>query len=133
MITTPLPRLHIIDDRAVPQGRLVSFQFNNPGAAIVSIRFAKETKLLAVGLPGRALTIPADGLPAKAVLSCSGRSCSTLVFEALLGSRAPVRAELFSYLNMLPKEAQPLIAARPPHAVPQYSADETVTMKRISF
>jgi hypothetical protein len=55
------------------------------------------------------------------------------VIEAVLADRAPVEAELFSYRFTLPAEGAKLQAGRPANAIPQYSPDETVTLKRVSF
>ena len=103
------------------------------GGDAVAIRFAEATKLLALGLPATPETIPAKAQPAKAILRCSGRSCEGFVIEALLADRAPVEAELSSYRFSLPAEGKALQAARPVNAIPQYSPDETVTLKRARF
>ena len=99
----------------------------------MSIRFPKEAGVKALGLVGSAIPIPANGEPDKPVLRCTGRSCEDLNVEVLFADRNPVEAELFSTRFGLPPEGQPLIAARPRNAIPQYSPDETVTLKRARF
>jgi hypothetical protein len=114
-------------------GRRLRIVLSAGGANAVTIRFAAGTKLVALGLPGQAEAIPAKGDPARANLSCLGRSCDAFTIEAVTADRAPVRADLFSYRFGLPPQAQPLLAARPRNAIPQYASDQTTTMKRVSF
>ena len=132
-LASPVPAMHVVSDERSGSGRRIRFLLDSGGADSVSIRFAARTKLVAMGLPGHPIAIPATGAPDKALLGCSGRSCASLVLEALLAAPAPIHAELFATRSTLPMEAKPLVAARPSQSVPQYSSDQTVTMKRISF
>ena len=97
------------------------------GGDSVAIRFPESAKVLALGLPGQAVPVPANGEPKKAVLRCTGRSCEGLVVEALLGNARPVTVELYSTRFRLPPQAAFLVAARPRNAIPQYAPDSTIT------
>ena len=95
------------------------------------IRFPEDAKLLALGLPGEAVPVPATGEPEKATLRCAGRSCDGLVIEAVLGDSRPLVAELYSIRFGLPPQGAPLAAARPRNAIPQYAPDETITRSQV--
>ena len=133
LLGTPTPDARLISNEPAGKGRRIRIALSPGGGDAVTIRFAEATKLLALGLPAAPETIAAKAQPAKAILRCSGRSCEGFVIEALLADRAPVEAELFSYRFSLPPEGKVLQAARPRNAIPQYSPDETVTLKRVRF
>jgi len=101
------------------------------GGNSVSIRFSKDARILALGLAGAAIPLPGEGEPDKALLRCTGRSCEGLRIDVLLGDRKAVEVELFSTRFGLPPEGQPLVAARPGNAMPQYAPDSTITMTHI--
>jgi len=131
LITTPVPTAHLLSSEPYGTGRRVRIQLMRGGGDAVSIRFPEKAKLLAIGLPGSPVPIPAKGEPDKPALRCAGRSCDGLVIEALLGDRAPVVAELFSTRYAFPPQGAALLAAGPRNAIPQYSPNEMVTMRRI--
>ena len=131
LLDTPTPAARLIASEPVGRGRRVRIALSPGGGDAVAIRFAEATRIVSLGLPGAVEALPENADPKKATLRCSGRSCEGFVFEAVLADQSPLRAELFSYRFSLPPQGQPLVAARPPLAVPQYSPDETVTMKRV--
>jgi hypothetical protein len=133
LLDTPTPEAKVVSIEPAGRGRRMRIALSPGGGDAVTIRFAEATKLLALGLSSAPETIPAKAQPAKAILRCSGRSCEGFVIEALLADRAPVEAELSSYRFSLPAEGKALQAARPVNAIPQYSPDETVTLKRARF
>ena len=132
LFPTPAPQARLIASVPEGEGRRVRLALSPGGGNSVAIRFAEETSVLALGVPGQLERIPAKGEPDKAVLRCSGRSCDGIVIEALLGNRAPVKAELFSTVfNRLPEQAIRLAAKRPANAHEQYGPNSTITLKRI--
>jgi hypothetical protein len=130
LIDTPAPGARVISSEPAGTGRKIRIALSPGGANAITIRFAEGTKVLALGLPADPEPVPPTGEPTKATLRCSGRSCEGFVIEALLADRRPIQAELFSYRFSLPPEGRSLVKARPENAIPQYSPDETVTMKR---
>jgi Peptidase family M28 len=131
LLPTPLASAHLVASEAAGQGRRIRIALSPGGSDAVTIRFAKNTKLLAIGLPGAPKPIPASGEPEKPMLRCTGRSCDGLVVEALLADRRPIDAELISYRFSLPPEGAALAAARPKNAIPQYTPDSTITMTHV--
>ncbi|WP_156029998.1 M28 family peptidase [Sphingomonas sp. URHD0057] len=133
LLQTPIPNARVLSNIPEGNGRRVRLMISPGGGNSVAIRFPKDVKLLALGLAGAAIPLPAKGEPEKPLLRCTGRSCAGLQIEVLLGNREPVEAELFSTRFGLPPEGQALIAARPANAMPQYAPDQTITMTRIKL
>jgi hypothetical protein len=131
LLPTPLASARVVASQPAGTGRRVRIVLSPGGGDAVSIRFAKDTSLLAIGLPGAPIPIPATGQPEKALLRCTGRSCNNLVIEAVVSDNRPLQAELFSYRFALPAEGGSLVAARPKNAIPQYAPDSTITMTRV--
>jgi hypothetical protein len=131
LFDTPAPSAFVVANDPYRAGRRVQIQLSPGAADAISIRFPVKARLLAIGLPGGPVAIPAKGETDKAVLRCAGRSCNGLVIEAVFGDRAPIVAELFATRFALPPKGAALEAARPGNAIPQYSPDETITLKRI--
>jgi hypothetical protein len=131
MLQTPVPAAQVISNKADGAGRRIRLALSPGGGNSVSIRFPKDAKVLALGLAGNAIPLPAEGEPDKPLLRCTGRSCEGLQIEVLFGDRKPVTAELFSTRFGLPPQGQPLAAARPKTAIPQYAPDQTITMTHI--
>ena len=133
MVELPNPRARIVEIAPVGAGRRVQLALSPGGAQSVSIRFAKGTPVLALGLPGAPLPIPEAGEPKTAILRCSGRACDTFGIEVVLGDRKPVRALLFATRFALPPHSQPLVAARPANSHPQYGPDSSIRMRAVRF
>jgi hypothetical protein len=133
LLPTPVPQARVAATEPNGAGRRIRLVLSPGGGNSVAIRFPKDAKVRALGLPGAAVPIPAEGDPEKAVLRCTGRACEGLQIEVLLGEARPVVAELFSTRFGLPPEARPVTAARPANAIPQYAPDQTITMTRIKL
>jgi len=130
-LSAPVANARLIASEPAGKGRRIRISLSPGGGDAVTIRFAKDTKLLALGLPGSVEPIPPSGEPEKPLLRCMGRSCEGLVVEFLLADRRPIEAELFSFRFSLPPEGRALAAARPKNAIPQYAPDSTITMSRV--
>jgi hypothetical protein len=130
VVQTPLPAARVLSNAPSGAGRRIRLALSPGGGNSVAIRFPQDAKILALGLSGAAIPLPAKGEPDKPLLRCTGRSCEGLQVEVLLGDRKPVTAELFSTRFGLPPEGRPLVAARPKDAIPQYGPDQTITMTR---
>jgi hypothetical protein len=119
--------VRILDNESRSGSRRVRLMLSTGGANTISIRFPKTSRVLALGLPGSALPIPARGEPDKPLLRCTGRSCNGMEIEVLLGETKPLEVELFSTRFGLPREGRPFVLARPGNAIPQYAPDQTIT------
>ena len=110
-LTVPAGSATIVSDKEAGSGRRLILALSPGGADTVSLRFPKEAKVLALGLPGSPLQIPATSEPEKALLRCSGRSCEGLQIEVssqlIAPERAIVGSEYFRY-DELPANLQRL-------------------------
>ncbi|MFL6761713.1 MAG: M28 family peptidase [Sphingomicrobium sp.] len=131
ILPAPAGRVDLVGHEAAGAGRRLTLALSPGGADTISIRFPKEAKVLALGLPGSASRIPATGEPEKPLLRCSGRSCEGLQIEVILGDRKPFIAEVFATRFALPPQAGPLVGGRPSNSQPQYSPDQTITRSLI--
>jgi len=127
LIATPVAAARLVASQPAASGRRIRIALSPGGGDAVAIRFPESAEVIALGLPGEPVRVPADGQPSKAALRCTGRSCDGLVIEALLGNPRPVTVELYSTRFGLPLQAAPLLRARPPNAIPQYAPDSTIT------
>jgi len=133
LLQTPVARARVVASSPTGAGRRLRLALSPGGANSVAIRFPADAKVLALGLVGAALPIPAKGEPDKALLRCTGRSCEGLQIELLVGDRRPITAELFSTRFGLPAQGGQFQAARPANAQPQYTPDSTITRTTIRF
>jgi hypothetical protein len=133
LVETPVPLARVIATQPAGAGRRIRLALSPGGGNSVAIRFPKDAKLLALGPAGAPLPIPPQGEPDKPLLRCTGRACDGIEVEIVLGDRKPVEAELFSTRFALPPQGQPLLAARPSNAIPQYAPDQTITMAHLKL
>jgi hypothetical protein len=131
LLDTPSPTAKVISSMPSGAGRKIVLSLSPGGGNTVAIRFPKTAKLLALGLSGSPVAVLPKGEPDKPVLRCTGRACEGLQIEVLLGDNRPVDAEMLSTRFGLPPQGEPLAAARPKNAIPQYAPDSTITMSRI--
>ena len=133
LLPTPVAAAKLVASAPAGSGRRIRIALSPGGGDSVAIRFPEEARVIALGLPGEAVPIPANGEPKKAALRCTGRSCEGLVIEALLGETRPVTVELYSTRFGLPPQGSPLVAARPHDAIPQYAPDSTITRSHVKL
>ena len=134
LLTSPVATARLVASAPAGSGRRIRIALSPGGGDAVAIRFPKSAKVIALGLPGEPVPVPAKGEPKKAALRCTGRSCEGLVIEALLGDAHPVTVELYSTRFGLPPQAGPLLASRPPrNAIPQYAPDSTITRSHVKL
>ena len=133
LLDTPVPMTKVISTEPSGAGRKVVLSLSSGGGNTIAIRFPKTAKVLGLGVPGSPVVLPPKGEPDKPILRCTGRACEGLQIEVLLGDTRPVEVDLFSTKFGLPPQGQPLTAARPKNAIPQYAPDSTITMSRFKF
>ena len=133
LLDTPVPTATILSTEPSGDGRKVRLSLSLGGGNTFAIRFPKDAKLTALGLVGAPVALPPKGEPDKPILRCTGRACEGLQIEAVFADNRPVETELFSTRFGLPPQGQPLAAARPKTAIPQYAPDSTIPMSRIKL
>ena len=133
LVATPVASARLVSSTPLGSGRRIRIALSPGGGDSMAIRLPLNAKVIALGLPGEAVPIPATGEPAKATLRCTGRSCDALVVEAVLGDARPLTAEIYSIRVGLPPQGAPLVAARPRDAIPQYAPDSTITRSEVKL
>jgi len=69
----------------------------------------------------------------KYFIDCFGRSCDGVTLKFTTGQLKPIRFLVLGSKTPLPASAEPLIAARPSFARPQYNRDERIAFARVNL
>ncbi|WP_166036939.1 M20/M25/M40 family metallo-hydrolase [Sphingosinicella sp. YJ22] len=129
-LPVPAPAIEAVSAPAA-EGRLVTLTLRANGSNSVALRLPPEVRLLRAGMPGQALPVGEGAEDSPSWVRCVGRSCDGMRLELLLGNAEPVDAQLIGTRAGLPREAQPLVAARPANSRPQYGPDSTIAIARV--
>ncbi|MFN3725888.1 MAG: M20/M25/M40 family metallo-hydrolase [Allosphingosinicella sp.] len=135
--TTPAPALPVpaaaldVATSQTPEGRRAIITLRPNGSEAVALKLPPGVRLLRAGLPGRSLPVGSGAENSPSWVRCVGRSCDGMQLELLLGGAAPVEGQLIGTRSGLPREAQPLVAARPTNSRPQYGPDSTIAITRV--
>jgi hypothetical protein len=129
----PRGGLRLLSSDADGDGRRVRLRLDRAGADSLLLRFGEDVPVQAMGLAGRARRLDPEADKGPSILRCTGRRCDGLEVEVLLGTAKPVTAMLVAQRFAPPREAAPLLAARPANAHPQYSPDSQVRVRGVRF
>ena len=111
--------------------RRVTVRLHANGAQTISLVALEDADIRAAGVAGYIRPIDRSTEKDRYFLTCSGRSCDGLAMTIVIGGQKPVEFILLGSRTGLPPSGQPLLAARPKFARPQYSPDATITMSRV--
>ena len=91
-----------------------------------------SASVISAGLPGRLRAIRSkDG--GRVSLFCGGRGCDGATIDVVMRSAKPVTVLVVGRRFGLPTAAQPLLAARPAFARPQYVPDSMVSLRPVTL
>ena len=124
------PRVPLVEQSAVPGGRRLRFRVQANGADSVMLVAPEDATVLAAGAPGGLQKIHAAESDGPYTLSCTGRSCEGALLELVVGPK-PVTLTVLGTHWRLPPAAQPILAAKPANAQPQYLPDATILVGRV--
>jgi hypothetical protein len=126
------PQLEVVSNERHGNVRTVTFRIHPNGAESVTLIGDKEAGIQAAGMPGfvRPIAPEAKG---KYYLQCYGRSCDNAVMQLTTSTAKPLAFTLLGSRRGLPATAKALTEQRPKYARPQYSADSTLTISRVSL
>jgi hypothetical protein len=96
------------------------------GNETVGIVALSDAKIRSAGVTGFVRPIDQDS-GGKYFIDCSGRSCDKVTLQLTTGQLKPIEFLVLGSLAPLPRSAEPLLAARPHFARPQYNRDESIT------
>ena len=123
------PQAVPVEVAAVPGGRRVRLRLATNGADSVLLLAPADAAIRALGAPGQLRPVSSGGTgPYR--LSCMGRSCDGQLLELLVGPQ-PLQLTVVGTHWRLPDAAQPLLAARPANAQPQYLPHATILVGRL--
>lgn len=125
------PVLEKVGERSGVEGRVVRLRLRTNGAEAVMLRAEPEADLRAVGAAGSVRRFGTGAAEDDYVLRCEGRSCDGVTLSLLTASPSRFEATLIGTRSGLPAEADPLVAARPSKAAPQYGPDAMVTVSKV--
>lgn len=111
--------------------RIVRLMLGSGGSNTLSLKFAKDVAVTAMGLPGAMQRIDPKAKPQPGFLRCTGRSCDGLVVDVEFGSAKPVEALLIAARFGLPPQGAKLDSARPANSHPQYGPDSAIRISKI--
>lgn len=105
--------------------RRLTLRLSANGNEHVDLIAPADARVLAAGVAGavRATDQLEDG---KYYVGCFGRSCDGATLGLTVGRLAPINLVVLGGRGALPPSAQPLLAARPRFARPQYNRDEAI-------
>ncbi len=111
--------------------RRVRIRLTANGAQSVALIAPEDAQIRAAGTGAYVRPIDSNAAKGDYSVRCFGRSCDGMVLDLVIGKRDPVGMILTGWSPGLPASAQPLVAARPANARPQYTADGTLTLTRV--
>ena len=113
--------------------RTISLRLHSNGAQRISLVAPEDARIRAAGTAGFVRPIDAAADEGQYSVSCSGRSCDGMTLEIVTDNPRPIEFILVGATSGLPSSAQPLLAARPQFARPQYAPDQTVAFTRVKL
>ena len=93
----------------------------------------EDARIRAAGVRGYVRPIDAAAEDGPYIVACSGRSCDGIELTIVQGKTTPTVFTLVGLRSGLPASAQPLLAARPKFARPQYAPDQTIAFARVKL
>lgn len=124
------PRATLVEQSPVPGGRRLRFRLATGGADSITLMAPENAQMRGAGLAGEARPIDPAGSKGPYTLSCTGRSCEGAVLEIIVG-KTPLELTLIGTHWRLPSAAEPLLAAKPANAQPQYLPHATILGSRL--
>ena len=113
--------------------RTITVTLRTNGADSVGLIAPKDADIRSAGVDGSMRPFDQAAKKQKYYLTCFGRSCDGVTLQIVTHGKAPIAVTLVGVRHGLPASAQPLVAARPLNARPQYLPDETVTVSHIKL
>ena len=101
------------------------------GAEAVSLIAPPGSDLRVAGAPGFVRPFGPGDADDRFTLRCVGRSCDGAVVDLVAGRPGPIELTVVGTRSGLPREAAPLVRARPALARPQYAPDSTIAYAKI--
>lgn len=126
------PRLDRVASTRTGNRRTVSFRMWLNGAQSLTLIADESAAILSAGSNGFVQPAGSDA-KGEYALSCSGRSCNGATMQFTTAAAKPLDITLIGSRPGLPSIAGRLLSERPRFARPQYAADSTLTISRLTL
>jgi hypothetical protein len=128
---TVSPAVEVVGRARSSNGREISLRLRSNGNDRVVLIAPKDAEILAAGTGDYVRPISAEAKKGRYLISCTGRSCDGAELTLVTSSASPIELLVAGIRYALPRQAQPLVSARPANARPQYSPDQSIAMVRV--
>ncbi len=125
------PSIELLDNRQTPGGRVITIRLHPVYAQSVALIGPEDADIRTAGTAGFIRPIDRSAEKQKYTIACHGRSCEGMVLQLVTGVRQRMPFIVVGALPGLLSPASRLLAARPKHARPQYTTNQTVTISRV--
>jgi hypothetical protein len=126
------PSVQLLGEVRKNSQRTLTIRLSANGNERIGLIAPKDAKISSAGAPGFVRPID-EAQGGKYSVDCFGRSCDGLTLQLTTGSLKPIEFLVLGGRGQLPPSANPLLAARPKFARPQYNRDETITFARVKL
>jgi hypothetical protein len=126
------PQVDLLSQARVGHERTLTLRLKLNGNDNVVLIAPPFARIRSAGMAGFIRPIE-RGQAGRFTLSCSGRSCDGAALMLTTDRLLPIRFIVLGSQAALPAGAQPLLAARPPFARPQYKRDESIAFTRVNL
>lgn len=127
------PVVEIVSRRQAGSSRSVTLRLRSAGQDRIVLIAPADAELRAAGTGEYVRPISAESNAGRYLVSCTGRSCDGAELTLVTSKREPIELLVAGIRFALPQQARALVAARPEHARPQYSPDQSVTLARLKI
>lgn len=122
------PSMTLVETVSHPRERTIRLRLHTAGAERLTIVIPEEARVRRAGFTGFERALGSSDSSGRFTISCTGRSCDGAELTVQQATTRPTVWTLVAARNGLPPSAQPIVAARPRFARPQYVPDETVAV-----
>jgi hypothetical protein len=127
------PPAEITADGAFDGGRRVTVALHGaPETSAMALVIPKDAKVRGIAIHGQDLKAP-PGFDDDVLLVCASRDCTNEVVAIETATRSAFALTILEQRYSLPDFAAPLVAARPPQAIPSQTGDITVLVKTLQI
>jgi hypothetical protein len=126
------PSVQLLSQVTAGDQRTLTLRLGANGNERVELIAPADARIRSVGFTG--FVRPIDRTEAgKYFIDCFGRSCDGVTLQFTTGKLKPIQFLVLGSKAPIPASAEPLIAARPRFARPQYNRDEIISFARVNL
>lgn len=127
------PGVEVVRRSRIGANRAVTLKLRTQGSDRISLIAPKDAEIRAAGIGDHLRPISRQAKKGRYLINCTGRSCDGAELTLVTPKSAPIELLVAATRFALPPQAQPLVAARPVNARPQYAPDQTTALARLNI